>query len=364
MADSLTKKLEIFLRKHINNFLNFKGNQVYCHKPGSAFKFGEIRKILLLRQDRIGDVLVSTPTIRALRNKLTNTRIDILLGDKNFNISSAVEPYVNNIYRHKKKFLGFVKLIKFLRQEKYDLIIDMFDNPSATSTIIIKFSNPRYSLGIEKENKRVYSHLTPLLQKSSTHIVRRIANLLMPFGINPDTEDLSLEYHLSEKEKKSSEINLPKKNKAIRLGLNLSGSSDEKYWGIENNINFINKINEKYKNIEIILFYTENLRDDMNKILKNANAIAAPITESIRDYAIGLSTCDIIVTPDTSAVHFAAAWKIPCLAMFELSDERYGMPWLPYNSPNKIILTREGTLKSISVEVALAVFGELYKVSF
>ena len=42
-----------------------------------------------------------------------------------------------------------------------------------------------------------YTHAAPTLDPASVHPVRRIAQLLLPFGIDPADEPLDLEYRLS-----------------------------------------------------------------------------------------------------------------------------------------------------------------------
>ena len=133
-----------------------------------------------------------------------------------------------------------------------------------------------------------------------------------------------------------------------------------KFWGVENNINLINKILAKLPEIEIVLFAEEKYSDLLKGIVEKTKVISAPIVNSVNEFAAMLSLCDIIITTDTSAVHFASAWKIPCIVLYNYRQESgTGVPGYPYKTPNRI-LTNPIKLLNITVEEVFQAFEELY----
>ena len=60
--------------------------------------FSNLNKILLLRQDRIGDVIVSIPFLKILRETLPNTEIHILLGKKNINAEIFINKFCDKFW--------------------------------------------------------------------------------------------------------------------------------------------------------------------------------------------------------------------------------------------------------------------------
>ncbi len=313
-------------------------------------------KILLLRQDRLGDLLISAPFIKELRKSIPNATIDILLSKKNIYAKQCIEDYVDNIYCYEKNLKAIGKLIINLRKENYDLIIDMLDNKSTTSTYLIKLITKRYSLGFDKENSKIYSHIVPIPDKSKIHIIERTCNLLLPFGIDANKLTLELEYKLKENNIQFANDNLGEKIK-LRIGINLAGSSKSRYWGIENNINLINQIKTKYLNCEIILFATGEYIQITQEIIKASNfGILAPSTKDISDFAALLKSCDLIITPDTSVVHFASAFKIKCITLFNVMIGT-PTPWIPYKTISSNLIT-EKEINTISPDL---VFAEIQK---
>jgi ADP-heptose:LPS heptosyltransferase len=348
------------MRQLINKLL-FRGKKPsFIDKPFNEFDSGQIQNILLLRQDRIGDLLISTPIIRNLKKALPDAEIDILLSDKNYGAAKSVIKYINNIWVYEKRVPYTLSLIRKLRTKKYNLIIDLFDNPSTTSSLIIKLTGPDYSLGLDKLNSNIYTHIVPLLDKTKFHPVERLVQILLPFNLNPSELDLSLEYHIGKVAKEKAGKMMGKKMAEIRLGINLSGSSKAKYWGTENFTALIKMIQDKYKNIEIFLFGTQEYLAEIKEIIYHTKVNAAPFADSIDEYASYLSTCDIILTPDTAAVHFAAAWKIPTIVLYTISDDmNTGMPWTGYNSPCFPITTM-GNLSDIEVNEVFGNFQSIY----
>lgn len=359
--DSLNKRFEIRIKKIINDIIIRGKYPEMIDEPKNILIPENCKKILILRQDRIGDALVTIPFIKILRNKLPDSIIDIILSDKNKGISPSLDPYIDNMHIYKKEIQSNLRLKKKLRWEHYDLVIDPFDNVSTTSTILVQFSKAKNKLGIDKNNSRIYDFTVPLLDKNSYHIVDRIAQLLLPFGIDPAKENRKMEYKLSEEEIREAQKAMGEKTKPVRMGVVLSGSTDAKFWGIRNNVKFINETAELKDNIEFKLFSTQDNEEKLEIIADKTPAEIAPYVDSVHDYAGLLSTCDIILTPDTSAVHFAACFQIPAIVLYKVvPGHSGGAPWTPYGIPYRAVTTEKDTLKEIHYSSIVKEFLEFY----
>ena len=106
----------------------------------------KLEKVLCIQHRQMGDVLMCTPAVRQLRKELPNAEIHFLtenLGAQvlkyNVNINHIIE-VPRNI-----KFSDSVKLIKNIRKEKYDAVIDFFGNPRAGQ--LTAFSGAKYRCG-------------------------------------------------------------------------------------------------------------------------------------------------------------------------------------------------------------------------
>ncbi len=314
-----------------------------------------IKKILVLRQDRLGDVLVSLPFFNLLKThfKRPDTFIDLLLSSKNSGAKFALVDYVDEIYVLHNDFLKILKLINILKHKKYDLVIDLLDNPSFTSSLLIRLIQPRYSLGFDKENKNIYTHIVPLPKKINTHIVDRILELLKPFGVEAKTDSKFINLNV-----KNFNLLPPKHNK--RIGINLSGSSQEKFWGIHNFIELIKLINEKF-DFEIVIFATTKHKDSLKYFKNFRNVYIAPFVNEFEKFASMVKTCDFLVTPDTSVVHLASAFKIPVVALYILENDKFGMPWFPFGTKSVTFVSKKVYFSDISPKDVFDGFLKLFE---
>lgn len=308
--------------------------------------FNNINKVLLLRQDRIGDVLVSIPFLKKIKELAPNTEIHILLGKKNISTDIFIKKYCDKIWLYDKNMRNSIKLINSLNKEKYDLIIDLFDNASKTSSLFLRFLKSQAKLGLEKENLKIYTHIVPLKAQSETHIVDRILNLLLPFGYEQCDEKIKISIDESIFAKYDFEANKNKK----RFGINISGSTIAKNWGVENYIKYITELSKIIPDFEFVVFSTAELQEQQKRICEATKAQAAPITHSLLEFVAFVRSCDYMLTPDTSVVHFCDAFSIRCVALYtvgEMPPKR--LPWTPYSTQHRAIIT-VGSLTNIAVD--------------
>jgi len=61
-------------------------------------------------------------------------------------------------------------MLRNLRKRKIDILIDLIDNTSSTSSILISAITPKFSIGIEKDNSASYDATVPLVDRSKNHM--------------------------------------------------------------------------------------------------------------------------------------------------------------------------------------------------
>jgi len=350
----LLQKIELKMKTVINKIVTVDRKTYHLNQVKNVFYFTSKPKILLLRQDRIGDLLISTSFIRILRNNNPNAQIDILLGKKNISAKKCIQKYVNKIFLLESNSIKYLRTLWHLNKEKYDLIIDLFDNSSTTSATIIKYANPVFALGIDKFNARIYDYTVPMLDRFNSSIVERTCNLLIAFGIEPKEQDLNLEYPVNYEQKN---------NTKFRVGINLAGSNERRFWGKDNNEKLIKYLFEKYENVELRLFYTSQYEKIANDFSQKFPNLLIGLCNNFDDFADEVSKCSFIISPDTSIAQLASAFKISSLIMYIFSENasHTHSPWYPYNSHFKAITTNKPTLQSIPFSEVVSTVDEILK---
>ena len=274
--------------------------------------FNSTQKILLLRYDRLGDVIVTVPFLRKLsKNSINKFEIDCLFSSKNIAAKAAFENYIHKALLLERGILKFIKIIREIRKTKYDLIIDLTDNTSSTSNIVLKLSGSKFKLGFQKENSSVYTHIVETPPKLKNHIIKRLLNLLKPFNAFSEDIDLSLEYPIS-KELEDSAAKIYVQNNKKRMGVIYSGSNLSKSLGNEKLKIILKKLYDDFPNWDICLFRTKGMVSISDELIKATNIKAAPLSSNFNEFAASIKQMDFILTPDTVSVHLASAFNIPC----------------------------------------------------
>ena len=151
------KTIELWIRRHFNRHVGMQRIPIVVSHPQPVISSNDAARILLLRQDRIGDVLVSVPVIRALRSHFPTSTIDMVLSMNNISVRQAVAPYINDVILYKKGLLGLLKTRSALRGVRYDVVVDLTDNASSTSAILIHGARAICCRYRQRKSRRVHT---------------------------------------------------------------------------------------------------------------------------------------------------------------------------------------------------------------
>jgi ADP-heptose:LPS heptosyltransferase len=315
-------------------------------RPEEAINLRAAPRILLVRPERIGDVLIAVPVIRAIRRRYPHALLDLLLSTANAGVQPAVSPWVDRVLIYEKHVGPTISLVRKLRRTRYDLMVDLVNEPSVTSRFIAKWSGAERVLGMLHEQPGLFTHAVPLLDRRTVHIVDRTAQLLLAFGIDPATESLALEYPLSEADRLRAMARLAPSRAPFRLGVNVSGRGPAKYWGRENFVEAIRAIQALDPRFSVTVCGGVGYDDEIDAIAGETGVDKVRPLDSFHEFAAVINACDLLLTPDTSVVHLAAAWRIPMVGLYR-ADART-TPWLPYGTPHRAIV-HEGPLAGVSL---------------
>ncbi len=332
------KEIEIKVRRLLLKiFLSFfKAERSSVEIPGEP-------KVLIIRLNKIGDALVTTPLITLLKTK---KQADItVLADKKNHFVFRRNPYVAETKIFEKGFTGFRKTLAWINSGKFDVIVDAHDDVSTTVSFIVALAKAPNKYALEKGNANIFTRTISKTDPRKTHIVERVAEIAKLFDVNFGVNDLQIFYQPSEDSIRKAEsfISANIKNKKYLLGINISAGSDARFWGVENYRRIINWLGN-FEDLEIII-----LRAPADK--KKAEEISngkIPVfnDESFDEFAAIISKLDLLFTPDTSAVHLASAFGIPVFGLY-VHYNTEDMIWSPYKSEFDCVITKSETLSDI-----------------
>ena len=354
MAIHALKQVERRIRKLLLiRGSGFRGTLI--RRPEDAIRLPPSPAILLLRAERIGDALVTIPIIRAIRRRYPEAKIDILLTDANAHAREAVSPWIDRVWVYHKRPASALALVRRIRAERYDLLVDFQSGASATSHLAACWAGAVNVLGLLHERAAHLTHAVEIPDRRRVHIVERFARLLLAFGIDPAAESLDLEYRLSDDDRARAAALLQPTSGVPRLAVNVSGRGARKYWGRDRFIGAIEFVRQHYPGLGVVVCGAPRDGAEVEAIACATRSQRVPPLP-FHAFAAVIHECDLLLTPDTSVAHLAAAWKMPAVVLFQ--EDPRNLPWVPYKSPHRAIV-EPGPISGTPVERVTSALGEL-----
>ena len=308
--------------------------------PGrERFSKDRVKNILVIRTDRIGDVLLSTPAVRALREHFPESFIgflatpytkDLLLN--NPDISEVI------IYDRNASLSRRLEFLKRLKGYKFDLAIILY--PVFESALIAYLSGASFRIGYplngsgfllttKVDLKNLYKHQI----ETSLDAVRVIGVDTLdkrPFlVISPEAERYAEDFFMSENISSSDLV----------VGIHPGGFKDYTHWRREGYAKVADTLISNL-GAKVILFGGNLDKEVLSSILKLMRYTPTiPHSElNLSQLAAFIKRCNIFVGNNSGPIHIAAALGVPVVAIFgnihPLDSEN---KWAPYGEGHIIV---------------------------
>ena len=161
-----------------------------------------VRRILLTRLHYLGDVLLTTPALRRLRQAHPDARIDYLTRASGAQ-ALARNPYLDEVIVYPQE--GGVRaewaLLGALRARRYDAVVDFLS--TARSARAVWASRARLRIGVHGRGPRnaLYTELLPKERALAVYAAERMVRMLAPLGVDVAGDDLSLDLAIAAPER-------------------------------------------------------------------------------------------------------------------------------------------------------------------
>ncbi|MBM4178528.1 MAG: glycosyltransferase family 9 protein [Ignavibacteria bacterium] len=310
-------------------------------------------KILYVRQDRIGDVFVSTPLVYALRQRYPEAQIDILVSRNNSAATFCLQSVVDQVHVLKKNSPQMLALLWKLRRTRYDLLIDLNHTASATSNGIVRSVRAHHSIVLNNNVTTPAQHVVEQGDRSQRHIIDVLCDLLLPLGISIERKDKRPRLAIRQ------DIMCEVKNKAHAtssapvLAVQISGSSERRMYPAQALEHVIHAIRNRFPLVRIIILSAPADRAKAVHLAAVTGTLHLDPGPSYEHFAAAIASSTWLLSPDTAAIHVASAYNIPSVVLFS-RDPRGFLNWLPYDAPCWPIITEHDSLDSIPPDLVVA----------
>lgn len=303
------------------------------------------KRILYIRTDRIGDVILTTPAVGVLKNNYPDVHITFLAREYTRPLL-AQHPQIDEIITYQpegkhKGFFGHLRLAKELKTGAYDAAILFYPRPTLAMAAWLAGIPQRIGVGYRWYspliNHRFYEHR----KKGNKHELTHNLTLLSPFLEIDDKTTIEFGFQLSSEAKTWWDIECREKGLQAGYIIIHPGSG-----GSAPNLTI-----QQYRHL------TRQLLEDTNQqILFTGAATEADIikqittglpTERLRNLTGNydlqqlctvISQSSLMIASSTGPLHIANAFRVPVLSYYCPSPPCSPRRWGPYGQEEWVLL--------------------------
>jgi len=325
----------------------------------SDVDLARISKILVIRQDdRIGNLILTTPLLSALRRHFPQARV-WYLASKTFHTLFSNSSLVDRILVAKKRQyifhpLSLVLFIKRIKREKFDLTIDASDenNFSLNNSFLVYLSGARYRIGYQKPKSHLFLNLEIPAPRVNKHASEMHLDLLRYLVGDFRSDGLTIEVDPDKKAEANDYLKANGvENTDFLVGMHLGGRGTKR-WPTKSFQELADRVTESF-GAKVIFFWGPEETRIVEKIRASGSSQIVSRLFDLPTLSALIARCNLFVSPDTGAMHLSVAVGTPTLALFLDSDPvKFG----PQGEVHRIVRTSDG---KISVEAVKSVFQEM-----
>jgi len=314
--------------------------------PSLPLSFASACSVLVLRPDRLGDVVLSTPVYESIKKSFPHLRISVLVNQVNVSILAG-NPNIEEIIPFDPK--SPFTIIRELRRRRFDVVFTLNKKFSAIASLLALVSKTKYRVGYAHDETAWLYDVRVALDNQPRHESLNNLELLNHVGITQIMEPLRLYFNDDEEKKIDRILKESRQHPERPLLLIKPGTRVAKWgWKLEN----FRIVAEKLSNLQKAeVFYIfapgeETLIDQINEGT-NIHVGRLPIL-SIKELALVIKKSALLFCNHTGIMHLASAVKTPVAAIFKHGETAR---WGPVHT--RYVLFEERNSNTLSPETVI-----------
>jgi heptosyltransferase II len=311
--------------------------RVLTSPPGTV---GGIRRILLARTDRLGDVILTTPAIEAVRRRYPDAFLACLVGPAGRAIVEG-NPFVDEVIVLDKKgehagLRGMVRLVRQLRRRSFDAALVF--HPEFRVHAALFFSGIARRIGYARKGGWFLSErVKHTKQLGEMHEVQYVLSLARRLDTGPQCPEPFVPVSDEAQEWAGNALAAAGIGEQdLLIGIHPGASCRSKVWPAERFAEVAQALSREYGCRTVIVAGRES-REDAARVedLLGASALNLAGRTDIGQLAAVCRRCRVFITTDSGPMHVAAGVGVPVVAVFGrnlrgISPRRWG-PWGDYH---------------------------------
>ena len=290
----------------------------------------KVRRVLVIRLRSIGDTVLATPSLVALKRFLPHAQVDILLEDW---VAPVLDDFAfvdDVITLTRGSAISRARTAKQIREARYDVVYNL--HGGTTATLLTRLSGATNRVGYSTyQYARLHNHQAPpsslLWGREKTHSVEQQLGLLgwtgIPVSDRPPTQLTVTEQAAASISHKLLAEGLDETPFAV---IHPTAAFDTKQWATDKFARVAENLSDRALPVIVI---TAPAEAHVAETLKEASSrrVTALTNLSLPEVTALTSRARLFVGNDSGIAHIAAAVGAPSVVIFGSSNTAHWRPW-------------------------------------
>ena len=291
----------------------------------------QVRRVLVVRLRSIGDTVLSTPSLIALKRFLPHASVDILLEDWVAPVLQGSSVVDEIITLRRGSTTARARIASQIRSRKYDVVYNL--HGGTTATLLTRATGASHRVGYSSyQYARLHNHLAPssssLWRRDKTHSVEQQLALLGWTGI-PVTDRPPTQLAVTDQAAATISARLRAEGFDDTTPLAVihpTAAFDTKQWATDKFARVAEDLSARGLAVVVITApaeasVAETLRQNSTAPVTTFTDLALPEVTALTSQA------RLFVGNDSGIAHIAAAVGAPCVVTFGSSNIAHWRPW-------------------------------------
>lgn len=315
----------------------------------------DYKKILIIRTDKMGDVILSTPVIKVLRDKYPKSYIAFMVRPYTKEIVRG-NPYLDEVviydkYGKHKNFFSTLKFAWYLRKKKFDVAFIL--HPTNRVHLITFLAGIPERIGYDKKlGFLLTKKIKDLKILGERHELEYNFDILKAAGIKEASDELFMP--LSECDRITISSLLSKKGITEDdkiIAIHPSASCPSRIWPAERFKEVCSRLIMKNSKIKVALISSGEHEAICRQVAESLNENNYVIFSSLtlKELAALLEKSELLISNDSGPVHIAASVGVPVVVIFGRNEAGLSpRRWHPRGEKNIILHKKVGCNKCLA----------------
>jgi lipopolysaccharide heptosyltransferase II len=331
------------------------------------------RKILFIRTDRIGDMVLSTPAFKAIKTAFPDAVLTVLASRTNYSLIQS-DPHVDEILIHDSSagLRETARMVRRLRFRRFDAVIDPMTSYDAKTAFLSYLSQAETRIGFAGYGREVFFSAPVQQPEPKPGIVDLHLALLARLGIHCSGIEPELFLREEEMDRARRWVRRVAPEGERIIGLHPGAHYATQRWGIRNYAALVELLMKNTGLKPVVLGGPADIPLVKGILSRTNDSVPTMLSSDLRESMALISQLNALVCNNSGPLHIAAALKVPTVSFMGPTVKSL---WTPFGSSNRVLraddlycigcnngVCGKGTLECmqrLTPEIALGALAEL-----